>query len=465
MADQKLNPKDLAEVILDKAGGKDNIAVLANCMTRLRLTLKDSKLVDKAALKKIKGVMGIVEQAGQVQIILGPGTVNKVAAEMGHLTGITINEVDEVTLRKEELKAKNSTPFKLFLKKIANIFTPLIPAFVGCGIIYGVAKVLESLNVIDNNTYNVLYTIGKAIFLYMNIIVGINTAKEFGGSQSLGASIAGILSAPSLSKIWINGKTLTPEEGGIIAVLLACALGATLEKKLRKVMPSVIDLMVTPTLVLLIIGVGSLFIFHPLGAFLSAKLTWLVNTSIGGAKALSGALLSVTFLPLVMTGLHRVLTPVETSLLKATGLDLLRPILAMAGAGQVGAGIAIYMKTKNKRLKNIIASSLPIGMLGVGEPLMFGVTLPLGKPFITACIGSALGGIYVAVTGVASTGIGLSGLPLTLLIPSNSMVNYLIGTLLAYAGGFLCTYFTKWQDMDEGNEMEVDNPLSEIIKA
>jgi PTS system sucrose-specific IIC component len=464
MANQKLNPRALGEAILEQVGGKENVATLANCMTRLRITLKNPSLLRKNDLKKVDGVMGLVEQGGQIQVILGPGTVTKVATEVSKVTGLRVDEVDEVTLRKEELKAKNSTPFKLFLRKISNIFIPLIPAFVGCGIIYGVAKVLESIHVIDSNTYNVLYTIGKAVFLYMNIMVGINTAKEFGGSPSLGGSIAGILSAPSLSKIWINGKTLTPEEGGVIAVLLACALGAVLEKKLRKVMPSVIDLMVTPTLVLLIVGVGSLFVFHPLGAFLSSKLSWLVNTSISNARILSGALLSSTFLPLVMTGLHRVLTPVETSLLKSTGFDLLRPILAMAGAGQVGAGIAIYMKTKNKKLKNIIASTLPIGMLGVGEPLMFGVTLPLGKPFITACVGSIFGGVYVALTGVASTGIGLSGLPLTLLIPGGSMIHYLIGTLLAYAGGFACTFFTKWEDLEADNEMEIDNPLSEIIK-
>lgn len=455
---------EISEAIIEKVGGKENIAVVAHCMTRLRLTLKNGSKVNKNSINSIDGVMGVVEQAGQLQIILGPGTVNKVANEVGRIVGVKVGEVDAVADKKAELKAKNSTPFKLFLRKISNIFIPLIPAFVGCGIIYGVAKLLESLGLVSGNTYNILYLIGKGVFLYMNIMVGMHTAKEFGGSPTIGGSIAGILSAPALSKIIINGKALVPEEGGVIAVLIACSIGAILEKKLRKIMPSVIDLMVTPTLVLLIVGVGSLYIFHPLGSFLSNNLTWLVNTSIQKGRLLSGAILSASFLPLVMTGLHRALTPVEVSLLKSTGLDLLRPILAMAGAGQVGAGIAIYMKTRNKRLKNIIGSSLPVAMLGVGEPLMFGVTLPLGKPFITACLGSILGGVYVAVMNVASTGIGLSGLPLTLLIPSGNVIHYLIGTLLAYAGGFLATYFTKWEDLAEDTEMEFDNPLSDIIK-
>lgn len=460
--DKKSIPTILAEEILEKVGGKENIAAVNYCMTRLRLTLRDEALADKKELKAINGVMGVVTQAGQLQIILGPGTVNKVAAEVGKKTSLRVGQIDEATVRKEELKKKNATPFKLFLKKLSNIFMPLIPAFVGCGIIYGFAKLFENMGLISGNTYNILYVIGKAVFLYMNIMVGMYTAREFGGSEALGGSIAGILSASALSKIVIGGVPLVPEEGGVFAVLLACMAGAYLEKKLRKVMHPVLDMLVTPTVVLLVIGFGALYIFHPLGRALSNSLTWAVTASIAKGKVLTGGIFSVSFLPLVMTGLHRALTPVEVSLLKQTNIDLLRPILAMAGAGQVGAGIAIYMKTKSKKIKTIVASSLPVAMLGVGEPLMFGVTLPLGKPFLTACLGSAFGGMYVAAMGVGSTGIGLSGLPLTLLIPGSKAVHYLIGTILAYAGGFLLTYFTKWEDYKDDVEeaSEIENPAT-----
>lgn len=460
MADTRF--KDMAQSILEKVGGKENIIAVTHCATRLRLVAGDMAAVDKAALNKIDGVMGVVEQNGQLQLILGPGTAGKVTVEFGKLAGIHVGVEDEVKVRKEELKAKNSTPFKLFLRHISNIFIPLIPAFIGCGVIYGLSKLFSNQGWISENTYNILYVIGKSIFTYMNIMVGLNAAKEFGGSPVLGGAIAGILSASGLSKIVIAGNNLIPEEGGIIAVLMAAILGALLEKKLRKVMPSVIDLIATPTIVLLVIGLGSLYVFHPLGAFLSNGLSWLVNTAVQKGGILIGAVLSGTFLPLVMTGLHRVLTPIEVSLLKETGLDLLRPILAMAGAGQVGAGFAIYFKTKSKRLKKILIGSLPVGMLGVGEPLMFGVTLPLGKPFLTACLGSVIGGAYVSLMNVASIGIGLSGLPLTLLIPSEKVVHYLIGTLLAYAGGFALTYFTKWDDAvigDEGAEASEENKL------
>lgn len=461
---EKTNINNITKDILEKVGGKDNISSLAFCMTRLRLTFKDKSKVNKEEINKIKGVMGFIEQAGQFQIILGPGTVGKVAKKVSEITGLSVGEIDEVAVRKQELKAKNSTPFKMFLKKLSNIFIPLIPGFVGCGIIYGVAKILFNIHVIPKNMYNMLYVLGKGVFLYMNIMVGMYTAKQFGGSPVLGGSIAGILTTDKLSKILIGGKALTPGAGGIIAVLIACGFGAVLEKKLRKVMPSVLDLMLTPTIVLLVIGITSIYVFHPLGAFLTAKLNSAIVISIKNGKVVTGAILSGTFLPLVMTGLHRAITPIEVGLLKSSGVDILRPILAMAGAGQVGAAIAIYMKTKNKKLKNIIGSSLPVGILGIGEPLMFGVTLPLGKPFLTACIGSMFGGAYVALTNVACTGIGLSGIPLVLLVEPHSMVNYLIGTLLAYLGGFLFTYFTKWQDMDNDVTDNIDNPLSSVMK-
>ena len=461
----KAVPQTMAEEIVKLAGGKENIKTVACCATRLRMTLHDYSKADRAAIKAINGVMGLVEQNEQLQIILGPGMVTKVTNIVGQLTSLKIGKVDEVAERKAELKKKNSTPFKLFIRKLSNIFVPLIPGFVGCGIIYGMAKLLENQGILTGNAYQMAYVLGKGIFLYMNIMVGVFTAREFGGSESLGGTLAGIMMSPQLAKIVVGGQNLVPEQGGVIAVLIACALGATLEKKLRKIMPSVLDLMVTPTIVILVIGLGCFYIIQPLGSWLTNNITWLVNTSIEKGRMITGAAFSTTFLPLVMTGLHRALTPVETSLLQATGVDLLRPILAMAGAGQVGAGIAIFMKTRSKRMKNVIGSSLPIGMLGVGEPLMFGVTLPLGKPFITACLGSALGGMYVAAKGVASTGIGLSGIPLALLMPDGSAaINYLIGTVLAYLGGFLLTYFTKWEDVDDNDEFEMDNPLKDIIK-
>lgn len=456
--------ESMSKKILEQVGGTENVVAVAHCATRLRITLQDKSLADKAKIKGIEGVLGCVEQGEQLQVILGPGNAPKVSGAFASLVGKEVGVVDEVLDRKETLKKKNNTPFKNFLRMLSNIFIPLIPAFIGCGIIYGMSKILFNTGVIDKNMYNMLGVIGKGIFAYMNIMVGMNIFKAFGGSPSLGCAIAGILMSEGLAKIVIGGHELIPDEGGIIAVLLACTLGALLERQLRKIMPGVVDLILTPTIVLLVVGFGCFFVIHPLGAILSQWLSIGVTLLIEKGGFMVGAVLSGTFLPLVMTGLHRALTPIEVSLLDTTGYDLLRPILAMAGAGQVGAGIAIYLKTKNTKLKKVLQGALPIGLMGIGEPLMFGVTLPLGKPFVTACIGSMIGGAYISFMQVASIGIGLSGLPLTLLIPGDMMIHYLIGTVLAYAGGFALTYFTKWEDMGEDDADTMENEvLNEVL--
>lgn len=449
MANSKIEA--IAQAILPLVGGKENLTSVAHCATRLRLGLVDSAKADKAALKKVDGVLGCVEQDGQVQIILGPGNAAKVSNAFGALVNMKVGEVDEVAIRKAELKAKNNTPFKNFLKALSNIFLPLIPAFIGCGMLYGFNKVLGNIPGMDKNFLSILSVAGKSVFAYMNIMVGMNVFKVMGGSPALGLAIAGVLSSSNLAKITVGGAALIPDAAGVIGVLLACAFGAYLEKKLRKYMPSILDLILTPVLVMLVTSLFTIYIIYPISTFLTNGLAVVVTALVEKGGALVGMLLSGTFLPLVMTGLHRAITPIETTLLESTGIDLIRPILAMAGAGQVGAGIAVYMRTKSKKMRQVLAGSIPIGIMGIGEPLMFGVTLPLGKPFITACIGSMIGGAYVAMTQVASLGIGLSGVLLTLLIDQGGHINYLIGYALAVAGGWALTYFTKWDDLEDAD--------------
>lgn len=445
----------MAEAILPLVGGKENITSVAHCATRMRLGVADMSRCNQAAIKKVDGVLGCVEQDGQVQVILGPGNAGKVSGAFGRLVGMAVGEVDEVAVRKAELKAKNNTPFKNFLKSLSNIFLPLIPAFIGCGMLYGFNKVLGNVPGMDKNFLNILSVLGKAVFSYMNIMVGMNVFKVMGGSPALGLAIAGVLASSKLSSIIVGGVALIPDAAGVIGVLLACFVGAWLEKKLRKIMPSILDLILTPVLVMLVTGLFTIYVIYPVSTFLTNGLAVVVTGLVEKGGILVGMLLSGTFLPLVMTGLHRAITPIETTLLESTGIDLIRPILAMAGAGQVGAGIAIYMRTKSKKMRQVLAGSIPIGIMGIGEPLMFGVTLPLGKPFITACLGSMIGGAYVAVTHVASLGIGLSGVLLTLLIDQGGHLNYIIGYALAVLGGWALTYFTKWDDIAD-DEIEAD---------
>lgn len=216
-------------------------------------------------------------------------------------------------------------------------------------------------------------------------------------------------------------------------------------------MHSSVDIIFTPLITLLIVGFFSLYAVVPVAGVLSDGITSGIHTILDVGGVVAGALLSGFFLPLVMVGLHHGLTPIHLELMNTTGVTALLPILAMAGAGQVGAAIAIFVKTKNKRLRNIIKGALPVGFLGIGEPLLYGVTLPLGRPFVTACCGAAVGGAFQAAMKVAAGGIGVSGISLIPLIANNLYLYYFFGLVISYAFGFLFTYlFGFKEEMADG---------------
>ena len=409
------------------------ITAVATCMTRLRVTINDKRKFDLAKLKAITGVLGVVDTPDQIQIIIGPGKVNQVYeqfmllfnAEVTTSTSIAAGSQKSATSSKdikEQLKQKNATPFKLFLKKLANIFIPMIPAFIGCGLILGIVNILaktltpEMLGGVafDQSTIGIiLKLLGGGITFGLALFAGLNASKEFGGTPILGGVLAAVLTMPDLAKLTIFGEHAVPGRGGIIAVLFVCIFAAWLEKRLRKIIPVSLDLFVTPTLVLLIAGFLAIFILQPIGGIISDAITNGSKLAVDHGGPVVGFILSAAFLPLVMTGLHQGLTPIHAELIKTTGSTVLLPILAMAGAGQVGAALAVWMKTKNEKLKHIIKSGIVVGFLGVGEPLIYGVTLPLFRPFIAACIGGGLGGAFVATFKLGATGLGISGLPLT----------------------------------------------------
>jgi sucrose PTS system EIIBCA or EIIBC component len=449
------NEERLAREILEQLGGADNIADVASCMTRLRVKPADYSKVNIAGIKKIDGVLGVVEQE-TLQIILGPGIVTKVANEVSEITGKSASVVDEsdpnpfeglAGRTKDDLNKKNATPFKLFLRRIASIFIPLIPAIVASGLIAGLTNVIVRSGADPESTIvQVLNLIGWGIFSYLGVFVGINTAREFGGSPALGGAAGILIINPGLANITLFGEALVPGRGGLIGVMLAAVFIAFLEKRIRKFVPSSLDIIITPTLALLVTGVATLFVLQPVGGFVSDMITkgLLGILDVGGVVA--GLVLAGTFLPLVVTGLHQGLTPVHMELINTIGDDPLLPILAMGGAGQVGAAFAIYFKTKNERLKKVIKGGLPVGMLGIGEPLIFGVTLPLGRPFITACLGAAVGGAFQAFFKIATIAIGVSGIPLAFLVHTNQIFLYLLGLLVAYVFGFIFTWTFGFND-------------------
>ncbi|MEV4876012.1 PTS transporter subunit EIIC [Streptomyces cyaneofuscatus] len=452
-----------AAAILPLVGGAANVSSIAHCMTRLRLGLHDRSLVDDEALKALPAVMGVVED-DTYQIVLGPGTVARVTPEFEHLveeareaapTAVQTVSADDLAAQgaaiKAQQKAKNATPFKLFLRRIANIFVPLIPALIGCGIIAGLNGLLVNLGWLPGVT-PALAAMASGFMALIAVFVGYNTAKEFGGTPILGGAVAAIIVFPGVANIDAFGQTLAPGQGGVLGALGAAVLAVYVEKWCRRWVPEALDVLVTPTLTVLISGLVTIFgLMYVAGEVSSAIGTfadWLLSN--GGAGA--GFVLGGLFLPLVMLGLHQALIPIHTTLIEQQGFTVLLPILAMAGAGQVGAAMAVYFRLpRNESIRRTIKSALPAGLLGVGEPLIYGVSLPLGRPFITACVGGAFGGGVVGLFNqlgdtVGSTAIGPSGWALFPLLDGNHALGstiaiYGAGLLAGYVAGFLATYF------------------------
>lgn len=458
-----LSLKEVAKQVLDNVGGRENVRGNAVCMTRLHVTVVNVDKVNATALRKIEGVMGVVE--GQtVQIVFGPGKVNKVGAEFAELTKIAIgSQADDVAEmakeNKRNLEKKQTSKVQIFFKHFANIFVPLLPGIIAAGMINGLTNVI---NVSNNKAfvgqwwYALILTLGWALFLYLPIFVGMNAAKEFKGSPILGA-IGGALyvsvtAMPLLAKIGDNdillpftNQQFAPAAGGLLAALFTGILFAYIERFVRKFVPEILDTFLTPLLTVLIGGFVSLIVIQPFGAFLNNGIYAVLNFIYEKLSVVGAYILSSTFLPIVSVGLHRALTPIHAMLNDPSGptkgVNYLLPILMMAGGGQVGAGFALYLKTKNKKLKSFIRASLPVGILGVGEPLMYAVTLPLVKPFITACLGAGFGGIMIRLFKVGTISQGVSGLFGMLIVVPGQQLTYIISMLVAYAAGFILTWF------------------------
>ncbi|MBQ9486918.1 MAG: PTS transporter subunit EIIC [Selenomonadaceae bacterium] len=440
--------EQLAEQIFKIAGGAENILSVTNCMTRVRLQL--AKKISADEVKKLEGVPGINEEENEFQIIVGPGKSTNVATALNEILKKSNKpRIGDGKALHEEIRAKNATPFKLFLKKISSIFIPLIPGFIACGLITGLVGVALKISpeLANAQIIKLLSVFGNAVFWGMNLFVGYNAGKIFGGTPIIGGVLAAIITHPALADINIFGDNLLPGRGGVISVVLVAALGAWLEKILHKVVPEMFDLFLTPFITVLTAGAAAIFILQPVGGAISDAIGTAATSAISSGGGVVGAILAGVWLPLVMFGVHQAFTPIHVDLISTYGFTILLPILAMAGAGQVGAAAAVYFKTKNKFLKKTIASALPIGMMGVGEPLIYGVTFPLGRPFIGACIGAAFGGAVQASNMVGAATLGISGLPLAATV--NNIPIYLLGVGVSYVAGFIATWFLGFDDPEE----------------
>ncbi|WP_338231183.1 PTS transporter subunit EIIC [Companilactobacillus muriivasis] len=468
-----MNNKDVANEILKNVGGKENVTANVACMTRLRLGIKDNDKVNVDALKRVDGVLAVV-QADTLQVVLGPGKVNKIAEPFADLTGVPLGsdsdegdvaedskhgeDIKEIAKENKKVnKAKHDKPLQRGLQHIANVFIPLLPGIIAAGLINGLANVIDYQTgqaFVTDWWYMTIKTLGWGLFTFLPIFVGMNAAREFkgsailggiGGTLCLGVTVTGSpLSSQAISMPFTHAP-FTVGVGGLITALLMGIFFAFLERNFRKIMPSVLDTFFTPLLTVIVGSLIAVVFLQPAGAWLTTAIYVVMDFVYTKLSVFGGFILSSTFLALVSVGLHQALTPIHVLLNDPAGpthgINYLLPILMMAGGGQVGAGFALYFKSKNKRFKKMVMSSIPVAILGVGEPLMYAVTLPLGRAFITASIGAGFGGVVASLFHLGAVSQGVSGLFGLLIMQPGQQFTYLLALLVAYVGGFIVTWF------------------------
>lgn len=466
--------EELVKVVLEKVGGKDNVLAATNCMTRLRIDVKDDAKIDDEALKNIEGVMGIVhDKTGYVEVVVGPGKCRKCAdicAAMGipAAAGVTSTENDWKA-NKEAVKAgQKQSKVKAMLKTLGEIFVPLIPGVIASGICSGLATLITQVvpGYAESSAWTLVHTlltlINQGFMTYITAWAGYRAAEKFGATPILGGMVGMITTLGGIDTI---SKTLglyneaqpldailRSGRGGVLAAIIGVWVLAKVEKWVRKRMPDALDIVFTPIITLVVVLIPYILIIMPATGYVSTFLCWIVEQVCMSdalfVRLIAGYLSSLLFLPMVAMGMHHGLVALYTVQLEALGFVTLYPALAMAGAGQVGAAIAIYQKAKkvgNHRMQSVISGALPAGVLGVGEPLIYGVTLPMGKPFITAGLGAGFGGAFVMAMQVASTTWGPSGI-LALFVMTGgpngatmSIAYYAIGLVISYVMGYVIT--------------------------
>lgn len=470
--------EQLIASILQRVGGHSNIATCGHCMTRLRLTLRDKSLTDSASLKALPGVLGVVNSEDQLQIILGPGKAQSGAEIMNRLLAQEASDAPALAATasdtRQKMKAKQTSAVHQFLARFATIFTPLIPGFIAAGMLLGFATLTEQTllaNAAEKNATLVhivgyMKLFGKGLFTFLPILIGYNAQKAFGGSGVNGAIIASLFLLgynPAATTGYFSGietffgMGIDPR-GNIIGVLLASILGAWIERQIRRIVPDNLDMILTSLLTLLITGALTFTVIMPLGGELFKGMSWLflhLNGNPFGTAILAGL-----FLIAVVFGVHQGFIPVYFALMDVQGFNSLFPILAMAGGGQVGAALALYYRSaRHSMTRNQVKGAIIPGLLGVGEPLIYAVTLPRVKPFVTACIGGACGGFFIGLVAWLGLPVGLntvfgpSGLVALPLMTSKlgiyaGMAVYAAGVAISYIAGFVVTWFFGYKDVD-----------------
>ena len=452
-----MDVNQVARQLVPLLGGKENIATAAHCATRLRLVLVDDSLVQKEAIEALDGVKGCFSNAGQIQIIFGSGIVNKVHAAFIQAAGISESSKNEAA----DMAAKKLNPFQRLARLLSNIFVPIIPAIVASGLLMGLLGMVKTYGWVnaDSALFVMLDMCSSAAFIILPILIGFTAAREFGGNPYLGATLGGILTHPALTNAWGVASgfhtmnffgleiAMIGYQGTVFPVLLAVWFMSLIEKRLRRIVPDALDIILTPFLTVIISGFVALLIIGPAGRMLGDGISLVLSTLIAHAGWLAGGIFGGLYSVIVITGVHHSFHAIEAGLLgnPSIGVNFLLPIWSMANVAQGGACLAVWFKTRDVKTCSIVLPSAFSAMLGITEAAIFGVNLRFIKPFIAGIIGGALGGAWVVAMHVNMTAVGLTALPGMAIVQASSIVNYLIGMLIAFGVAFTVSLLLKYK--------------------
>ena len=440
-----LDYRKCAQDIFSHLGGRENLVSAAHCATRLRLVTVDNSKIDMKALENVDGVKGVFSSNGQLQLILGTGTVNKVYDEFLAVTGMTAATKDEV---KAAAAAQQPLPQRM-VKALGDVFVPILPAIVASGLMMGLVEALGHAipSFAGSDWYGFLDLVSATAFAYLPVLIAVSAARVFGGNIFLGGvvglcmihsglinawSVAGMETIPTWHLLFFNVKQVG-YQGHVIPVIIAVWLMCFIEKRLHKVVPETIDLFVTPLVTVL----STVFLtFTIIGPIFSTAETyvlnfaqWLITVGYGVGALVMGAIYPLT----VVCGLHHMYNVIEAGLLSEGSLNIWMPIASAANFAQCGACLAVALKSRSAKNKTVAIPSSMSAALGITEPAIFGVNLRFVKPLVCGMIGGAIGAMFGSIMGIGANAYGVTGIPGFLIVDSAKILPYAI--LLVISGG------------------------------
>lgn len=454
-----MNNTEIAKKVIDALGGRENVRSVAHCATRLRVMVVDEGKIDKDTVEDIEKVQGAFFNSGQYQIIFGTGTVNKIYDEV-----VALGLPTATTGEQKAEAAKQGNAFQRAIRTFGDVFVPIIPAIVATGLFMGLRGLLGALGYTlpeDLNVYSQILT--DTAFIVLPALVVWSTFRVFGGNQTIGIVLGMMLIAGQLPNAWVvaSGGDVKPTiffgfipvvglQGSVLPAFIIGLIGAKFEKAVRKVVPEVLDLLVTPFVTLFVMSILGLFVigpvFHVVENYILAGTQAILNLPMG----LGGLLIGGVHQVIVVSGVHHIFNFLEAQLVANTGANPFNAIITAAMTAQGAATVAVGVKTKNPKLKALAFPAALSAFLGITEPAIFGVNLRFRKPFLLSLIAGAIGGAVASLLGLAGTGMGVTIIPgLTLYAGNGQILPYILMVAVSFALGFALTYFFGYEDEDK----------------